>query len=298
MAEKTFKPMLAKDMVPEKLKFPVAVQAKIDGIRCIVKDGKALSRTMKEIPNREIFNALSKPEFEGLDGEIVVGSPTAEDCYRKTASYVMAPNKVGEFWTFYIFDRHNHPGTYSERAGTLIDGSLFTPHTAVLLASTVDTMDQLRHEEELHVKAGYEGVIVRGPDTFYKYGRSSPTKGELLKVKLYQDSEAEIIGVEEELHNGNEAEKDAFGRTKRSSVKANKTGKGTLGALIVRDLVSGVEFKVGTGFNASQRKELWKSHADGDLVGSTIKYKFFAVGVKDKPRHPVFLGFRNMEIDG
>lgn len=306
---KTFKPMLAKDMVPAKLKFPVAVQAKIDGIRCVIKDGKALTRTLKEVPNREIFEYLSRPEFEGLDGELVVGSPTADDCYNTTVRYVMTPTKkTGQEWTYYVFDKHDHPGTFSERYEELSEpGFISDLRIATLTSNVANDMGELKDLEAAYVDLGYEGIIVRNPDALYKYGRSTVTVGESMKVKSYKDAEAKIIGVEEELHNANEAKTNALGRTERSSHKANKVGKGTLGALIVRDLKTGVEFKVGTGFTAQMRKEMWQDHIFGHplsdrikplIVGKTIKYKYFDVGVKDKPRHPVFLGFRDMELDG
>ena len=58
----------------------------------------------------------------------------------------------------------------------------------------------------------------------------------------------------------------------------------TMGALIVRDIKSGVEFNIGTGFTAAQRAASW-------VIGSMHKYKFFPI--KDKPRHPVYLGARS-----
>jgi DNA ligase-1 len=48
---------------------------------------------------------------------------------------------------------------------------------------------------------------------------------------------------------------------------------------------TGVEFNIGTGFTAEDR-------AKKDWVGLIVKYKFFPIGVKDKPRHPVYLGLR------
>ena len=39
------------------------------------------------------------------------------------------------------------------------------------------------------------------------------------------------------------------------------------------------------------RVELWKDRAN--LVGKFIKYKFFPSGSKDRPRFPVWLGFRD-----
>ena len=34
------------------------------------------------------------------------------------------------------------------------------------------------------------------------------------------------------------------------------------------------------------------------FTGRVAKVKSFPIGVKDKPRHPVFLGWRDMEVDG
>ena len=95
------------------------------------------------------------------------------------------------------------------------------------------------------------------------------------------------------MNNNNVATKDAFGRSERSSHKANLSGAGVLGALIVRDLKTGLTFSVGTGFDAAQRLGFWNNR--NNLTGRIIKYKFFSVGVKDLPRHPVYLGFRSKE---
>ena len=59
----------------------------------------------------------------------------------------------------------------------------------------------------------------------------------------------------------------------------------------MRDLTTGVEFEIGTGYTAKQRAEFWTSQP----VGKIVKYKFQPAGAKDegKPRFPVFLGFRD-----
>jgi DNA ligase-1 len=116
-------------------------------------------------------------------------------------------------------------------------------------------------------------------------------EGYLLKVKRFDDSEAEIIGFEEEQFNGNTAETNELGRTKRSTAKAGLVGKGTLGAFTVRDIHTGVEFSIGTGLTALQRGVFWQRR--DEYLGKLAKYKYFAVGVKVAPRHPVFLGFRD-----
>ena len=133
--------------------------------------------------------------------------------------------------------------------------------------------------------------MLRHPDGPYKHGRSTAKEGWLLKVKRFEDSEARIIGFSELMHNANEAKRNELGHLERSSHKANKVGKQMLGALTVQDLKTKVEFDIGTGFTEDQRRLLW---ATGDnLLGKVVKYKSQPTGVKEKPRFPVFLGFRD-----
>jgi DNA ligase-1 len=103
-----------------------------------------------------------------------------------------------------------------------------------------------------------------------------------------------VIGFEEQMHNANEAKTNALGNTERSSHQENMIPMGVLGALIVVDHKTGVEFNVGTGFTADDRAGIWKQR--DVLHGKSITYEYLPYGVKDKPRHPVFLGWR-MEED-
>lgn len=64
------------------LPYPLFASVKLDGIRCVIKDGVALSRTLKPIRNQYIQSLLGRPEFNGLDGELIVGDPAASDCMR------------------------------------------------------------------------------------------------------------------------------------------------------------------------------------------------------------------------
>jgi DNA ligase-1 len=144
-----------------------------------------------------------------------------------------------------------------------------------------------------HLNKGFEGTIVRDPDGRYKFGRSTMREGLLLKIKRFNDAEAVVVGVEELMHNGNEATLDRLGHSKRSSHKGNKMASGKLGALVVENVVNGkrVRFKVGTGFKDNERKQLWSDR--NSLIGRYAKYKSMEFGTKDAPRHPVFLGFRH-----
>lgn len=296
---KSFRPMLASPADLDAIRYPIFASPKLDGIRAAVVGGKLLSRTLKEIPSRHIFNTLSRPEFEGLDGELIVGAPTSPSCYRDTVSGVMADNKVFDF-TYYVFDlwteshlpfvaRKHKLVELASRPGT-------TPYIRLVQHECLEYRTQLDEYEARVVAGGHEGIMLNSMQAVYKFGRATTKGGELLKIKRFVDAEAVIIGMEEEMFNGNEAETNELGRTKRSSAQAGKTGKGTMGALIVRDVKTGVEFNIGTGFTAEDRKHFWNLRGvvaeakRGTLP--VIKYKSFPIGVKDKPRHPVFLGLR------
>lgn len=280
-----FKPMLACDADLEKLRFPLLASAKLDGIRAIVRDGVAYSRSNKPIPNKWVQSKLS--HLEHYDGELIVGEPTSKSVYRDTTSHVMAHDKDHFDLRFYVFDHiETMQLEYTGRAKKIKAGgaSIFKHEQ-----SLVTDMDTLIAYEEMCLELGYEGLILRDPNAPYKMGRSTMNEGYLLKLKRFMDAEATVIGFEERMHNGNEATVSELGRTKRSSHKAGKSGRGDLGAIRVR--FQGVEFNIGTGFTDDERATVW---ADQDnYLGRLAKFKYFPVGVKEAPRHPVFLGWRD-----
>jgi DNA ligase-1 len=290
-----FKPTLAVAADFSKIRYPVYASPKLDGIRCSIVDGKALSRTLKPIPNKHIYSQLSHARLNGLDGELIVGEPTSPTCYNESVSNVMAYDKTPAY-TFYVFDHHACGGTFEARRDIMLDtlgaGVWSDFHQITLLAQNLmHNEDEMLEYEASSVAEGYEGIILRSPNAPYKFGRSTVNEGYLLKVKRFEDSEAEIIGFEEEMFNGNEAQTNELGRTKRSTAQAGLVGKDTLGAFLVRDIHTGVEFSIGTGLTALQRGTFWARQ--DEYLGQLIKYKYFPVGVKDKPRHPVFLGLRD-----
>lgn len=290
---KSFKPMLASPMEMEHVRWPMYASIKLDGIRAVVRDGQLLSRSLKPIPNWEISAALSKRSFEGLDGELIVGDPASPTCYRDTVSAVMSEDKEGLDWKFHVFDDFSHPeATYRFRAEKLqigIDG--LGRRLALLPQVLVHDIEALNEFEAKALEEGHEGVILRHPDSPYKFGRSTAREGYLLKVKRFIDGEAEVLEVIEEMHNGNEAQTNELGRTKRSSHQENKTGKGRMGAIRVRDVETQVVFNIGTGFDDSDKAWWWERRSHIRLP--VVKYKSFPIGVKDKPRHPVYLGLRD-----
>ena len=271
------------------LRYPLLATPKIDGIRCLIIDGVAMSRTMKPIPNRFIQSVIGRADFNGLDGELLVGST-----FQAATSGIMSEDGEPDF-TFYVFDilPSYAPGiTYTQRLRNLDSGPNH-PRLKFLLPIKVSDRTELDAYLAEQLALGHEGVMVRDPNGPYKCGRATFREGYLTKVKPFEDAEAMIVGFEEQMHNGNEATKDAFGRTERSSHKANLTGKGTLGALVCKNdkLWPGQTFNIGTGFDDAMRQRVWDYRAA--FLGQYAKFKYQKIGTVDKPRIPVFLGFRD-----
>lgn len=266
---------------------PVLASPKLDGIRCLILNGQAVSRTLKPIPNDHVREALAGlPE---LDGELIVGSPTAPDCFSRTSSAVMSKAGLPDF-TFHVFDRHDMPGDgFSKRLASI--AGFQHPRVHVVNHAWIGSETALVDYEASAVLQGYEGIMVRSPFGPYKFGRSTLLEGTLLKVKRFADTEATVIGCEELMHNENDAGTDALGHTERSSAKAGLRPGGTLGALVCRAAEWSNDFRIGAGFTAAQRAEIWEMRHR--MAGRLVRFKHQPHGAKDAPRLPIFQGFRS-----
>lgn len=292
-----FKPILGVSANIPKIKYPVLATPKLDGIRSILRNGQCTSRNMKPIPNRYVRTLIEELAYDGVmfDGEIICNNN-----FNETSSSVMCRDGEPAF-TYMIFDiitSYNYTEPYESRMKKLFDFSIrvesnpsLSKYVTCLLPVKINNEKELYEYEEICLKMGYEGLCIRIPESPYKFGRSTVNEGYLLKIKRFEDSEAEIIGFEELQSNQNEATKDVFGHTDRTSHKAGMVPQNTMGALRVRDIETGVEFSVGSGFTSDDRESIWKRQSF--YLGKLIKYKHQPCGKKDAPRFPVFLGFRD-----
>lgn len=268
-------------------KFPLLASPKLDGIRCLIVNGVAVGRSLKPIPNGYVQRLFGRAEFDGFDGELIVGETFGEGVFQRTSSGVMSVDGTPDvtynvFDTWALFDM-----PFSERL------AFVKQHVGercnVVPQVEVTSVEQINELTDAYIEQGYEGLMLRRPNSPYKFGRSTPKEGYLTKVKRFDDGEAEVIGVVELMHNNNEAVTNLLGNIERSTAKAGKVAAGVLGAMVVKDVKSGVEFEIGSGFTAEQREQFWNN----SVVGRIVKYKSQLCGVKEKPRFPVFLGFRD-----
>lgn len=296
---KPFRPMLApsKSVDPTTIRYPVLASPKYDGIRCVIRDGRALSRALKPIPNVHMRGTLEGlgARAEGFDGELMLPHPAS---FQAVSSAVMAHDvEPPPDWFFVVFDCLIGDGCDVPFSGRLeaarrrIELCDFGPHVRHCEHVEIHGPDELAEYEARVLAAGHEGAMLRAPEGPYKFGRATMREGHLYKLKRFVDGEAEIVAVLELQHNTNEAFEGELGQTKRRTLKAGKVDGGVMGKLLVRDLKTGVEFKIGTGYTWKQRELFFRIR--DTLPGRVVRYRFQDHGVKDKPRIASFQGFRD-----
>jgi len=307
---KLITPMRAADLEGDvsKLKYPLWASPKLDGYRATVQLNEFLDPCLLSKNNKPIRNIFTQALFGdvnlvGLDGELVVGD-VRNDPLQRTSSGVTAAKGEPDV-RFYVFDDFSYPADnlpFEQRLDNLLARRTRLPARVVIVQQVlVKSEAELLKLEAKWLDEGYEGVMTRSPNGPYKQGGAEPratvAEGYCSKLKRRQDAEARIIGYTEQTENTNEATKDELGRTKRSSAKAGKVGKGVLGSLQVVGVNGrwkGVEFDIGNGWTAKQRADLWAVRKT--LLDRIVKFKHGKTPKTfDKPQFPIFADFRGAE---
>jgi DNA ligase-1 len=248
--------------------------------------GKALSYTGKLIPNQYVqFVAATLGEsINGLDGEITVGANF------QTSAEIMRINAEGSFvnFTFHMFDDWSNPELpYSkrfaqgaERIRVIYDEQpVLSQHFGVCRNEFIQSIEELvalYPEVKTH-----EGCILRSASAPYQFGTRQT---DIFKIKPYAQSEGIIIGFVTEKYGENlkTVPQELWGQE-----------KDRISALVCKGIgdFPDVEFKVGTGFSHDLKAQIWLNREQ--FLGKVITYKYIESGSKDRPRHPVFIGFRD-----
>lgn len=260
---------------------------KLDGIRCIAKvtpeEVKLFSRQgqpiegLLDIEAELLETAYRLDKSFAVDGELLVSDrneiPSKEQ-YKRT-TMIVRKDGVKEGITYNVFDildlnafenRHCEMPYYQRRQRL---ETYFLDKTYVkVLPVLYHGKDTSKIMEHLNIqrKLEHEGVMINLADEYYQFSRTNA----LLKVKVMQDCDLEITGVQE-------------GQGKFA---------GTLGALIVD--YKGTPVGVGSGISDEIRRMIW---ADPDqYIGrvATIQYFEETNDADGKPsiRFPVFKELR------
>ena len=238
------------------------VSEKLDGVRGYW-DGKQLLTRQGNPINAPQWFVANLPE-QPLDGELWMGRGqfnTVSALIRSgTVKETADRNKGWRQVKLMLFDLPGSPDRFGQRLEYLkalvnkIDRDWILLVDQRRLASEVELMAWL----EQVVAGGGEGLMLHHDNATYTQGRSA----DLLKLKLWQDAEARVIGYQE-------------GKGKYA---------GMLGALLV-ETPEGVRFKLGSGFTDKQRQT-------PPVIGSIVTYKYTGVSAKGVPRFASFLRIR------
>ena len=308
------KPMLASDAVEAKIKFPVMVQPKIDGVRGLNMLGPFTGRSLKSFANLHTTNFFSQRGFLGFDGELAAEQECHADLCRLTTSAI--GTIAGEPWLmWHVFDYvtettrelpyvHRLSALYNRVGELSISSPLLAAHLKPIYTISVSNLEQLEQAEATFLSQGYEGVILRDPNGKHKQGRSTAKEGGLLRIKRFLDAEAVVTGIVEGEANENEAQVNELGLQFRSSHKENKVANGLVGSMQARVLanvvnngetvlVEGQVITVSPGRMTAKERAYYFENPK-ELIGKIAKFQFFPKGIKDKPRFPTFQSFRDI----
>lgn len=297
-----FRPMKPQtlDSLDQLGKYPYYVEAKLDGLRAICTNGKFRSNTLKEFPNRNLksrFEFLLATRQALYDGELYIPGKTLQD----VQSVVMSEDGDVSELVYVVFDmvidENNFKMGYGNRFSWLLDSLNSHVFNNVLMVHwyRCDNKEEVEKREEWLVSKGYEGIIIRRPDSIYKFGRATAKEDSFWKFKRVEDAEARIVGVVELKHNNNSLEYDERGLAKRSSHKDNKESSGIAGSLRVIG-VNGKykdrEFFVSLGsMTLRERRRIWLFNHNQE--NRTITYTYAKHrGTIEAPAEPRFKAFR------
>lgn len=293
----------------------VIAQPKLDGCRGgQYSPGAFTGRSLKPYKNKKLTKFWSNIVFDGLDGELILPPPYEWNFHamcRMTTSVVNTidsptiPNLVAfDFVTpksaeWAYLRRYEKLQRWVEKLR-----EEETRRIHLMPMRIAKSIEELEGFDDEWVTYGYEGTIVRNPDAPFKPDRSTLAM-ELWRIKRRLDFEFVVDEVVEAMENQNEAKTNALGRTERSTHKANKVGKGMVGAIKGRVLKKVLwqgkvlfekdqPIKVGPGeMTHADRVKYWKRQ--DRIVGKIGKAKVQPHGTMEKPRAPVWIGFRAAE---
>jgi ATP-dependent DNA ligase len=258
-----FSLMLAPSELPEisSVNLPVYIQPKLDGFRCVYKDGLLWSRTGKPFGNKNLikhFEDLQRVKNYVLDGELYIhGIPFQQLTSILNTEEAKLPSEV----KYFVYDcipnkdwEQQKTKLIYEKRLSLIRETLndkVANYKKVIDVSTdlcSNAGDVINFYKE-HLKQGYEGSMLKDPNGFYRWKRVTVKSGEMLKLKPFKSVDLEVVDIY--------AGEGKF--------------EGIAGGIICKYNNSTVS--VGSGFDILTRKAL--AQTPNNFIGKTVEIKYF-----------------------
>lgn len=276
----SFELMLAPNELPDitKVKYPIYLQPKLDGYRCVYKGGLLYSRKGKPFGNKNLplhFKSLFEVSDHVLDGELYVHGisfnvlqtilNTEDAPLPATLKYVVYDCLPAKDW-----EQQKTKVTYEVRLKNLrevLNNQIADYKKVIDIPNDlVNTSGEAVDLYKEYLKKGYEGAMLKAPDGLYKWKRTTVRSGEMLKVKPFKTEDLVVT----EIFDG----------------EGNFTGMA--GGVVVD--FNGNSVRVGSGFDVATRKEMAKTPSN--YIGRVAEVKFFEVTEEGSLRFPTFVTWR------
>jgi len=250
------------------IKYPVAVQPKLNGVRMGFDGEVGWSRRNKDnIPETIQHMKCELPSNITLDGELMLDqySYTFQESISATKKYRGLQLEYNVYDLVVIDDPDMG---FEDRFKLLSDIVEEVGNSSIKLVS----YDICNNEEEVKVKhdeyvgQGYEGLIARNLDGAYALGNRS---ADLLKLKSFFDSEYTVIGVEE------------------------GSGKDVGTAIFICEMEDGQTFSARPKGTHEQRTEYFENFEN--YRGKQLTVRYPDKTDDGKPQFPVGITFRDYE---
>jgi len=295
---KIFKPMLApnQEINITNLNYPLLASYKLDGIRCIFKDGQMFSRALKQFPNvqlRKRFEYLtkySKIHDIILDGELLAKSITFNELSGLTRQLDKELPKDFYFYCFDYIETNKFDIPFKSRFENLKNSEINSNNMKILPQISINTSVGINILYEQALEWGCDGLILRNPSGKYKFGRGTIKEGLIYKMKPFQTFDAKIIDVIQgtEVREGAEKKINELGNSVTSKKKNDRILINRACDFVV--MYEGKQLKVSIAMTNEEKEEVWRNK--NKYIGRWIEYKGMMVGAKNLPRHPIFIRFR------
>lgn len=208
------KPMLAKssnDCQNSVLQKPMYCSRKLNGVRCMIRwdsdlqkpvtisrGGKNYNGAATHITN-QLHDYLKEHPSVVLDGELYHHGMYLQEIsgIARLENWEERCDKL-QYWIYDIADGEK---TFEERLEIIeeliseVEKPIYT-HIKVLEHSLTNSWDQIQRLHNRWVSEGFEGLVARKPDKKYQFGKRG---SDMIKVKMYQDDEFEIIDYQDGL---------------------------------------------------------------------------------------------------
>ena len=292
----TVKPMLAKqekDIKNRKIfDNKWYISRKVNGVRCLIYfDGKNIRTASRGATNYDIAiihiiqHPILEEFFKNHPDAILDGEVFKKDWSLNKISGICRSQKTvndGKDLQFYWYDIVDLEQSFSERWKIMQEWSKelqlsdFDPykyfsdsdlHIQFLPQELISGFENMKKLHDEWVKEGWEGAVIRNPDSVYKPGSRG---NDWIKIKVYQDAEYPIIGLSEGLRD--------------------------------EDMCFILETPNGQRFNCKpigdrEQKQWYRDHID-ELVGKNLTIKYFEMsGVEGSeiPQQPIGICVRDYE---